>query len=279
MRFGSILICLLLWPLPARADQAWLYESEARFVVSTWPSPYADTTGHWTLVVNAENGRLRSETNTTVWFQVTGNGAMDPDSTYHLSMDRTTHAHWTVAVRRTGKGPIQIRSLCRFDGPNSKSYDLCEYLTDVEFRPGPRGVDSVVVRENRIVRQILVRDGKRYRCGGQRFVAIDADEQESPREYRRRATALSQSDLHCADCKLTTPVEVPVVVTVGRKGTVTWARPDAPMRSSEPVPQTTIDPHLWMAIERGLGKFRYQAAEADGHPVADYAVFKVRVVP
>lgn len=204
---------------------------------------------------------------------------MEPDSTYHLSMGPTTHAHWTVHVRRTGKGPVQVRTLCRFDGQNGKSYDLSEYLTSVEFHPGPRGIDSVIVRENRIVRQILVRDGKRYRCGGERFVAIDDGERESPRDYQRRAAILSQHDLHCADCKLTGPVEVPVVVTVGRKGTVTWARPDGRMTSSEPVPHTMIDPHLWTAIERGLGKFRYQTAKADGHAVADYALFKVRVVP
>jgi len=279
VRIVGLFICLLLLPWAAQADKAWVWESEARFGATTWPHPFADTTGLWALDVEASSGRLRGETNTTVRFQVTGSGEMEPDSTYHLTVGRMGHPRWTVFIRRTGKGPIQVRTSCRFDGQNSRSYDLCEYLTAVEFHPGSRGIDSVIVRENRILRQVLVRDGKRYRCGGERFVAIDENERESPRAYQRRAAVLSQRDLHCADCRLTGPVEIPVVVTVGRKGTVSWARPDAVMTSSEPIPQTTIDPHLWAAIERGLGEFRYQTAKADGHPVADYALFKVRVVP
>jgi hypothetical protein len=279
MRFGRILLVLLFWPSPAKGDKPWSFESEGRFGASTWPNAYADTTGLWTLGVEAGSGRQATETNATVWFKVSGSGAIQGNSTYQIVIGGMTHAHWGVIIRRTGKGPIQVRTFARIEGRNPSSYDLSQYLLDVEFRPWAYGIDTVITRENRFVQRIQVRDGKRYRCGGERFVAIDDEEQESPRDYQRRAAVLSQRDLHCADCKLTGPVEVPVVVTVGRKGAITWARPDAWMQSSEPVPQTTVNPHLWATIERGLKKFRYQTAVADGHPVADYALFKVRVVP
>lgn len=65
---------------------------------------------------------------------------------------------------------------------------------------------------------------------------------------------------------------VPVLVTVGKHGTVTWIRPgvlDGP----------AADARVWEAIRSGLERYRFRPATSPDGPVADWAVLRVRGLP
>jgi hypothetical protein len=100
---------------------------------------------------------------------------------------------------------------------------------------------------------------------------LEEDEQRSPRQINSRPELLKGSEIHCRNCGLSGEVMIPVVVTVGKNGSVTWIRPRPP---ADP-----IDPRIWAAVLEGLELYQFQPALSPEGPVADYADLRVRVVP
>lgn len=246
---------------------------------SLWVAPwrFVDSTGQWGLTMRVSDS-WSSAAKATVRLDV-GNGAV-VEGTRDTTVQLGGYSHWGVRLRRTGPGPVTVRSSLRVAGKDSRSYDLYERLLRVEFQPWHHGMDTVVVQENRVLRGIAVRDGRRFRYGGERFVAIEADEAESPRDYVRRAAVVSSNDVRCEGCGLEKPVTVPVIVTVGSKGRVTWIRPNLGReRDPEDEAGDSMDSRIWAAVERGVRDFKYQPALADGRAVADYTTLDVRIVP
>ena len=279
------LACLLLCVADhAEATKMSLYEGQYHGGVSSWPFPYSDGKLCSFRMEAGYMGDL-DPARETARVSLSGGSLVKGDS---VVTGANVNAHWDIVVRRVGSDPVRVWSSLLVETKDPGTYDFFERMLEVRFQHLRDNLDTVLIVDQRPGRRIFARDGKRYRVGGLYLVAIEDDEREPPINYEKRAEVLSKSDIRCPNCGLKESLEVPVVVTVGSKGNVTWARVEpyrigAPVgtrpRGAESGPRYPLDPKVWNAIERGLKRFRYRSAIGDGHPVADYATFTVRVVP
>ena len=173
---------------------------------------------------------------------------------------------WQLVLRRTGDGQATVRAFLRIRGANASSYTYVERLLRLDFN-GQR----VSPIENRAVVQVIVRDGQAFRYGGAYPVAVDPEDLETPDRIDSPAELIDGGLLQCRACNLSEPVDVRVVVTVGKDGTVRWIRP-------KPV-SGEVDEPVWAAVRAGLRQYRFRPALSHGHPVADYAILAVQVAP
>jgi len=276
---------LLLVSGEAAAIKAQVGEANVIGGASLWPLPYSDS-GRCSFALNAAYlGDLESTKQTARVF-ASGGVVVGGDSVIACGPDGIQFRH--VVVKRMGRGPVRVWSSLLVETKNPKTYDFYERTLEVQFQHLRDKLDTVRISDQRVSRWIAVRDGKRFRYAGLYFVAIEDDEKQSPLTFERRAEVVSMEGIPCPECGLKDTLEVPVVVTVGSKGKVTWARVEpyrigAPVggrnRLAERMSPAPLDPKVWRAIELGLKRFRYRSAIGDGHPVADYATFTVRVVP
>lgn len=270
MRSVLTALALLILASHAFASKPWYSEAESRFGVQSMTGSFVDSSDQWTVFVRAWSQRHTDSTKGFIRVGI-GPGAVLVEGDTTANIYPRLNPRWPVKLKRTAKGPVTIRSSLQVEGKTPGSYDLCESLLEVDFRLWHQGMDTVLVRDQRVIRTIAVRDGMRFRYDGMRFVAIEDDEKESPRGYQERATLVSSTEIRCAECGLYQPLEIPVVVTVGSKGRVTWAKPDhGHDYDPDPVPKTSLDSRVWAAVDRGLRRFKYRAAVADGRAVADY---------
>lgn len=268
-------LALLLSPESAAATKLSIIHAKAPGGVSAWPDRYS-TRGNWTVSVEAGSDVDLKGERSTLRIHCEGATLASGDSVIEVTPGKS---NWHLVWKRSGEGPVRIRCILRVQSEDPESYDLYEFLLVVRFHHLREDVDTVLVQDYGPVRAIAARDGQQYRYGGMYFVAIGNDEVEAPRNYERRADVVTQGEIRCTDCGLAEPLVVPVVITVGSKGKVTWARPAAEDRILGRVPQTSVDSRVWRAVERGLRSYKYRSAMAAGRPVADSIALKVRVVP
>ena len=286
---GTLIVLALLHLAPPALAKTIVFSPTAELFV--WPSSYSYH-GTWVFHVSAASHLGFKGERGLVQIHCKGATLAGSDSIIPVVPNRDYR--WTLTCNRTGDGPIQVRSTLRVDSYDPGSYDMYTYLVVADFGHLHDDVDTVLIREFRRVQALAVRNGMRFRCDGDYPVAVGDDEGEVPRFYRRRAKVKTQKNVHCSDCLLMEPIDVGVVVTVGTKGNVTWAKPNGQWPSAtkgkvswvygerpgaDDVPESAVDPIIWAAVERDLPTFRYQAAMSGDGPVADYVVLRVHVVP
>lgn len=171
-----------------------------------------------------------------------------------------------VRLRRAGTEPIELRCTLRLPGEGPSSYYLARSLLVMRVEG-----NQLVETQNRLLQQIGVLNGIRFRYGAEYPVVVDEDETESPVEFSARPQLLRASTAKCESCGLKGPIDVEAVVTVGRDGSVTWIRP-------KPLGEG-IENEVWEAAKRELMGFRFQPALSRGKAVADYAIVSVKVLP
>jgi hypothetical protein len=175
---------------------------------------------------------------------------------------------WTLKLRGNGIGRVDVRGEVRFPGTSPRSYELHEAL--LKFDVSETGVRLV---ESRTVRQISVREGRKFRYAGLFLVAIDDDEEEDPRQVEARPQLVHGPIVYCGECALLAPVEIPVVVTVGKGGKVTWVSAIGNLQGK------ALSETARSAIKKELAQFNFRPAAANGRPIADYARVNVTLAP
>jgi len=262
-----LLIVLFIGGVPGRSD-ARIGEPEgvARFAVALNASPITDTDGNWQLTVeplsaqHPENatGTLQLRIGSTATF-VEGN----PVSRVYPAKPARLH----FKLRHLADGPLRVIASLKVPDDDPHSYDYTETAMDLDFRG-----DSIFIRDRTITEAIAVRDGRRFRYGGEYLVAIDDDEIEPPRQFVSRASVTQSAEVRCGGCVGPDTVLVPILVTIGKGGNVTWIRP-------EPLDGSKVDDNVWKAVAEGVRRWGFRAAMSSRGPVADYMVLRVRVIP
>ena len=269
----AVLALTLALPVAATKPSDGGETSQLQFGMTAYPSEQTDSTGLFGLWLEYGSRTHTDSTLGTARVSV-GPGARmtQGDSVFTVHPARFGRAKMTLL--KTGPGPVTIKtSLFVPTGPRSSDFSEGSLVLAFEG-------SKIRILRNDPVRRFVVRDGRRFRYGGLYFVAIDDEEVEDPQSYQSRAEVLTAPEVKCPKCGLAGAVDVPVVVTVGRRGTVTWVRPrPMPGGPPEPVRWDHVDDRVWTAVEKRLKDFRCRAAMSEGHPVPDYAITTVRVVP
>lgn len=240
-------------------------EATAGFCVMLQPSDRTDAAGYWTLGVTALSFRHGESVPATLRIEI-GPGARIIEGEAVRRVFPAKGPHFRLKLLRTQGGPLRIRGSLRVPDDNPSTYDYSETELQLRFVD-----DSVAVRSNRLIQEVTVRDGRRFRYGGEYLVAIEDDEVEAPRQFLSRAAVVRSEDIVCRGCGEPDTVIVPMVVTVGRGGNVTWVRPGR-------VDGKPVDAKMWAAITEGVRHWGFSAARSPDGPVADWVELRVRVV-
>lgn len=254
--------------LPTLAGaQTW--EGTRQFGVSLWaPDSPADA---WSVTVTAWNAGVASGSQGQVKVAISGAATLvSGDLVKQLPPPGKgpTLSRWTLVLHRNGSGKAEVRGEVRIAGGPSDSYELHEAILVFDVSDaGARVVD------NRTVRQVSVRHGRKFRYAGPTLVALDGDQDEDPAQMSSRAQLLRGMVIRCQECALREAVQVPVALTIGKAGKATWismldqaagGRSMTAMRS---------------AVERGLRDFEFRPAVSEGKPIEDFIFLSLTVAP
>jgi hypothetical protein len=268
----AFLASLVVWMTPEAVSAKPVPEGAALFGLSMWSNEQMDSTGIWTIAIETASQDCPTDAVGLVRIEV-GPGADVVAGDINRSVHPSTQwrgprdTFWILALKKTGDGPVRIRGSLRIPGTGAESYEYVERILEVGFE-GSR----VVFHYDRPIAEIGVKNGQRFRYGGEYPVAIDDDEVESPSSFESRPELLKGGEIKCRDCGISAPLEMQVVATVGKNGSVTWIRP-GPVSGDQP------NTKVWAAVLTGLRAYRFQPARSHGRPVADNAILTVRVVP
>jgi hypothetical protein len=265
---AAVLISVLFGWIPGNAKT--LPEGAARFGMSLWANPRADSAGIWSVAIEAVSLECKANAVGLAQIEVeTGARVVfgDTERRIHPSPGwKPRDSEWQVALQKSGTGPVLIRGTLRIPGPNADSYTYVEQVLRLELH----GVE-VITLENRSLVELAVRNGQAFRYGGEYPVAVDPGDSQSPASFDSRPELVGGESIECKACGLSEAVVVEVVVTVGKSGTVTWIRP-TPISG-------VVSSQVWNAVQNGLHHYRFRPAYSQGRPVADVSVLQVRVVP
>jgi hypothetical protein len=187
-----------------------------------------------------------------------------PSSTWSGAYDRD----WRLSLRCPRGGTFVVRASLRFAAPTG------DVTQRVDWRTTFRVVSGVVRVEDghRIVAFGTI-DGRRVRYGGRDLVAMDPDELELPDRIESPPAPLDEVRVECRGCTLPEPIDVPLLLTIGKGGMVTW------LRRSSKGDAGTLPEGVWAAIEQEVGLHRFRPARAAGKLISDNLEIQVRVVP
>jgi hypothetical protein len=247
-----------------------LPEGAPRFGIDLSSADLRNASGCWTIAVSVHSARHPADALGAVDIQITGARAtagMTHGVVHPSANSKPADRHWLITLCKEDTGRVEVKARVRITNPGPDSYDLSESVMLLHC-----GRDSVSLLENGPTVRVGVREGKRFRYGGEYLVAIDGTELEGPKEINRRPVPISTPNIMCSGCSLEDTLDVEVVVTVGQDGSVTWIR-DAPLG------ETPIAEEVWNAITSGLRGYRFVPASSGGRAVADYAIVGVRVIP
>jgi hypothetical protein len=264
---NALMVTLLLSPLdgaPRAAASKGMTPDMSGFGMDLSAYERTDSAGHWLLAVWTWS-RPHADP-ATAKLEVTGAAVVDGPTARQIA--ETEHWLWRVTLKKLESGPVEIRGTLRVPRAEPGSYDYCENILKLDVQ----GHD-VIVRENRKTEEISVRGANWFRYGGEYLVAIDSTDVDFPHQIERRPQIVAAPDVECPACSLSNPVEIPLAVTVGKKGDVTWIRPDPPYGSGP------VDGRFWKAAAEGVRRYKFRPALSQGKPIADYAVVQVRIVP
>ena len=177
-----------------------------------------------------------------------------------VSASRKEDRFWSLQLRALTPGDYAIDTDLRIvDG---KIRDESEWRTNVHVG------DTVTVQNPSEVWSEREEGGRRYRYGGRYMVLLDGN-YPKPLHIDQEPVPLVKPDGICAKCDAPDSLVIPVAITVGSKGSVTWViRPEVSIK---------IDPHVIAAAESAIRKWRFQPATAQGVPVAQWAIAHVVV--
>jgi len=265
--FAFLLGALLCASRPAIALPLTEMRGHADFVASVSPWPHGnDTTGVVGLGILAESvgHSPTARADVTVIlppeFQIIEGRLSRKDLRVDVSARREDDQSWRLRVRARKRGDYVIHARMRIqDGPvrDESEWDTKVHVSDTTLVEMPSEIWSE--REE---------GGKRYRYGGRYMVLMDGD---YPRPLRidQEPVPVVRPEGHCAGCASADSLTIPVAVTVGRKGTVTWiVRPEV---------SVSLDARVIAAAEAAVRKWRFQPATAQGVSVAEWAIAHVVV--
>jgi len=264
----ACLLCLLLF-VPCRGGALSPNEmrGHADFVASVSPWAHGnDATGIIGLGVLAESAGhspgARADVIVTLPpdFQIVEGQSSRKDLRVDVNARRNDDQTWRLRVRPRKRGDFVIQTRMRIqDGPVR---DECEWDTKVHV------ADTTLVEMPTEIWSEREEGGKRYRYGGRYMVLMDRDD---PRPLRidQEPEAVVRPEGHCDGCASRDSLVIPIAITVGRMGTVTWI-----VRPEVSVP---LDPRVIAAAEGAVRKWRFKPATAHGIAVAEWAIADVVV--
>lgn len=265
---SALVLSAILGAMPASGQ--W-FEGTRPFGISLWAPPTSQPTDSWIVAVTAWNTGLGPGLEGQATIEVDGAATVvDGAGQRPIPAMRSgpVHVSWKLMLRTREPGRVTVRGSMRVDGAGPDSYDLHEAILSLDVSPsGVRVIDS------RTIRQVSVRQGRKFRYAGPALVAIEDDEDTEPIKVESRAEMLHDGTIYCEGCGLTKPVEIPVEFTVGREGKVTW------LSRVGDVGGKPAGKAVRSAIERGLAEFEFRPAIADGRPIADFMFISVLVAP
>ena len=261
----AVLLFMLVLACPSSGRASITREGTAGFVVELYASPRTDKNGLWGVTAKAFSDQHSKDTAATLRIEV-GKSAAVADGETVQTVYPARRARIQLRMRTVSDGPLRIVGSLRIPGDNPTSYDYTETVMELDVRG-----DSISVLQSWVNQAVAVRNGNRFRYGGEYLVAIDDNEIDPPRQYLSRARVIRSESITCHNCADVDTLEVPIVVTVGRNGTVAWVRPGR-------LDNIKISDKVWSAIADGVKRWEFRAAMSPRGPVADYLVLKVPVV-
>jgi len=265
---GLLAAAALVTAIPVRAQH---FEGTREFGISLWAPEGEVKVDEWAIAVTVWNAAPEPGRDGQVRISVGGAGtAIDGDGPRRIPVRKKgpLGEDWSLRIRRNGTGRVEVHGEVRFPGATPSSYELHEALLVFEVSES-----SVRLVESRTVRQISVRDGRKFRYAGPFLVALDDNDDEDPSQVEARPQLMQGPVIYCGGCGLLAPVEIPVVVTVGKGGKVTWVSAIGRLQGK------IVSEASRSAIESGLAQFHFRPATSKGRPIADYASLTVTLAP
>jgi len=231
-------------PRPVELDSAGV------FGVGAW----AESSGHRSSALAEVTVKLPPS------FQVVQGQLSRKDLHVDVSAARKEDRFWSLQLRALAPGDYAIDTDLRIvDG---KVKDESEWRTSVHVG------DTITVQNPSEVWSEREEGGKRYRYGGRYMVLLDGY-YPKPLHIDHEPVPVVKPDGICSKCDATDSLVIPMAITVGTKGSVTWViRPEVSVK---------IDPRVIHAAEDVIRKWRFQPATAQGVPVAQWAIADVVV--
>jgi hypothetical protein len=247
------------------------FEGTRQFGISLWAPAVSPSTDTWVVAVTAWNTGLGPNRAGEVSIDLDGpasivNGA-DRRRIPALANEPVLIS-WKLVLHKREIGNVTLRASMRVYGGATDSYDLHEAVLSFKVSQS-----EIRVIENRTTRQISVRHGRKFRYAGPALVAVESDEDTEPVQVESRAEIVQGSTILCEECELSDTVEVPVVLTVGRGGNVSWISRVGDI-GGKPASSAVRS-----AIEKGLSRFQFRPAVAQGRPIADFVFTTLTLAP
>jgi hypothetical protein len=125
---------------------------------------------------------------------------------------------WTIRALPSHGGYFELRASVHIDR-GSFGVDEADYIQTVELTR-----DTALLPQTRPIRLESIRNGQRYRYGGQYLVPIDASETFTESDLEQRAQVISRSDARCGACPADHPEALRWLVIVDAGGRIRSAR-------------------------------------------------------
>ena len=236
----------------------------AAFGTDLSPSGVIDSTGTWTVAVTPF-GEWRAAPDSLARLQLSISGGAVLDGPSQRAILPSQFGLWLLTLHRTGEGPVTISATLTIPGtsPNLSYHAIDEVVVEYEST-------KVAIESKREIQRLMIRDGERFRFGGESPVKLDDAESANTPDLVSRPALRFSPEVHCATCGLHEPVEIPLIVTVSRAGRVSWTRPKTGAPSAGA---------LWDAAQEVAHGMRFSPAMSNQGPVSDYALVRARIIP
>lgn len=262
---------LFLATVGAATADGQVFEGTRQFGLSLWAPEVSHPTDTWIVTVTAWNSGLGPDLGGQALIEVDGAATVvDGAGRREIPAMRTKPVlmTWRLVLKKRELGRVTVRGIMRVDGSRSDSYDVHEAVLSFDIASS-----EIRVVDSRTIRQLSVRHGRKFRYAGPALVAVESDEDAEPLQVESRAEMTRGNIIYCEGCGLTNPVDVPVVLTVGRGGNVTWISRVGDIGGKPAVPAVRS------AIEKGLAEFEFRPAISRGRPISDFVFMSVRLAP
>ncbi len=197
-----------------------------------------------------------------------------PDGLSLVSGDTLFRGHpagednaWVVTLKVDRPGHFEIHG--RLEVTSWLGTDEGDVLLAFESLP-----DTAMVERSRVVRSETVRDGQRYRYGGQFLIPIQQREdltQNDIERFGQRASGPQELKAVCTSCNGSTAIVVRMVAFVAADGKL--------VESRTRIPDKKLGKDLITAAKIALNAAHFRPARLKGKTVADWVLVDVRVVP
>jgi len=265
VKWSVLLLVTLVIATDGALASTRFWEGSPPLALDLSTSDHSDSAGQWTLGVSKWVAGIPAGAVAIVSLEISSNAeVVEGQSSLMGPASDASVRHLTL--RRAGPGNVRIVGSMRVPSDEPGSYYHYVELLQVGFEG-----NRLITIEKKPLQRFVSRRGQRFRYGGQFLVPLDTSESADEPTILSRPKLLTTAEIVCAECELTETTVISTILTIGRDGGVTSARPTSP-------PAPGREERLWATVHRGLRTWRFTPAMCSAGPVSDYVVLPIRVL-